>query len=40
MSHLTCDLSKTQKKINVDASSANAQNDIYFTQNGRSYHFE
>ena len=41
LSHLICDLSQAEKKINsVVTSWANAQNDIYFTQNGRSCHFE
>ena len=34
LSHLTHDLSQAEKKINVVTSLANAQNDIYFTQNG------
>ena len=34
MSHLTRDLSQADKQINVVTSSANAQNDIYFIQNG------
>ena len=38
LSHLTRDLSQAEKKINV-TSGANAQNDIYFTQNGQSCHF-
>ena len=38
--HLTCDLSQAEKKINIVTSRENAQNDIYFTQNGRSCHFE
>ena len=33
-SNLTSDLSQAEKKINVVTSRANAQNDIYFTQNG------
>ena len=40
LSHLTHDLSQAEKKMNVVASSANAQNDIYFIQNGQSCHFE
>ena len=32
--HLTRDLSQAQKKMNVVTREANAQNDIYFTQNG------
>jgi hypothetical protein len=37
---LTRDLSQAEKNTNVVTSSANAQNDIYFTQYGRSCHFE
>ena len=33
LSHLTSDLSQAEKKINVVASWANAQTDIYFSQN-------
>ena len=40
LSHLTRNLSQAEKKINVVTSWANAQNDIYFTQNGQSCHFE
>ena len=40
LSHLTCDLSQAEKKINVVTSWANSQNYIYFTQNDRSHHFE
>jgi hypothetical protein len=40
MSHLKGDLSQAEKKKNVATSFANAQNDIYFNQNGRSCHFE
>ena len=40
LSHLTRDLSQAEKKINVVTSQVNAQNDIYFTQNGQSCHFE
>ena len=40
LSHLTSDLSQAEKKINVVTSWVNAQNDSYFTQNGRSCHFE
>jgi hypothetical protein len=40
LSHLTRDLSQADKKINVVTSCANSQNDIYFTQNGRSCHFD
>ena len=39
LSHLIRDLSQAEKKMNVVTSWANAQNDIYFTQNGRSCHF-
>ena len=39
LSHLTRDLSQAEKKINVVTSWANAQNDIYFTQNGRGCYF-
>ena len=38
--HLTHDLFQAEKKINVVTSWENAQNDIYFTQNGWSCHFE
>ena len=34
LSHLTHDLSQTEKKINVVTSWVNLQNDMYFTQNG------
>jgi hypothetical protein len=37
LSHLTHDLSQAEKKINVVMSLADAQNDIFFTQNGQSY---
>ena len=37
LSHLTHDLSQAEKKINVVISLADAQNDIFFTQNGQSY---
>ena len=40
LSHLTRDIYQAEKKINVITSWANAQNDIHFTQNGWSYHFE
>ena len=40
LSHLTTDLSQAEKKINAVTSRANAQNDINFTQNGCSCHFE
>ena len=40
LSHLPRDLSQDEKKINFVTRWANAQNDIYFTQNGRSCHFE
>ena len=33
LSHLTCDLSHAEKKINVVTSWANTQTDIYFSQN-------
>ena len=39
LSHMTRDLSQTEKKINVVTIQANAQNDIYFTRNVRSCHF-
>ena len=39
LSHLTQDLSQAEKKLNVDKSCANAQYDIYFTQNDQSCHF-
>ena len=34
LSHLTLHLYQAEKKMNVVTSWANAQNDIYFTQNG------
>ena len=40
LSHLTRDLSQTEKKINVVTSWANAQNDKYFTQNCKKCHFD
>ena len=40
LSHLTCDLSQAEKKINVVTSWANALNDICFTQNDNCNHFE
>ena len=40
LSHLTRDLSQAEKKINVVTSWANAQNGIYFTQNGWIRHFD
>ena len=40
LSHLTLDLSQAEKKINVVANWENVQNEIYFTQNCRSCHFE
>ena len=40
LTHITRDLPQAVKKINVDSSWANLQNDIYFAQNGRSCHFE
>ena len=36
----TRDLSQAEKKMNDVTSWANAQNKIYFTQNGGSCHFE
>ena len=39
LAHFTRDLSQAEKKITVVTSWANAQNDNYFIQNGRSCHF-
>ena len=39
LSHLTRGLSQAEKIIN-NVTNANAQNNIYFTQNGQSCHFE
>ena len=38
LSHLTRDLPQAERKINAVTRWANAQNDIYFTQNGQSCH--
>ena len=40
LSHLTHHLSQAERKIYFVTSWANFQNDIYFTLNGRSCHFE
>ena len=36
----TLDLSRAEKKTNVVTSWSYAQNDIHFTQNDQSWHFE
>ena len=40
LSHLTRDLSQAEKKINVLQAEQMQKNDIYFTQNSRSFHLK